>query len=129
MHKKISFVDFEWIQKDVTMHPPVNVLVNFNNFIEKNKKLQNKKLESLLKNAIPIIPISKNFQYHHHILESNTFKTFTINRYQLPLALTFCLIDFKSQRQTFDILIIDLLQPHNNVHLNMHNIYITLSHV
>jgi hypothetical protein len=49
MHKKISFVDFEWIQKDVTMHPPVNVLVNFNDFIEKNKKLQNIKLESLLK--------------------------------------------------------------------------------
>jgi hypothetical protein len=23
--KNISFIDFEWIQKDVTMHPPINV--------------------------------------------------------------------------------------------------------
>jgi hypothetical protein len=111
------------------MHPPINVLVNFNDFIKKNIKLQNIKLEGLLKNVIPIIPISKNFQYHYHILKSNTFKTFTINSYQLPLALTFYLIDFKAQRQTFDNLIIDLWQPHDNVHLNMHNIYVTLSHV
>jgi hypothetical protein len=40
MHKKISFVDFEWIQKDVTMHPPVNVLVNFNDFIQKKASLK-----------------------------------------------------------------------------------------
>jgi hypothetical protein len=39
--KHISFVDFEWIQKDVAMHPHINVLVNFNDFIEKNIKLQN----------------------------------------------------------------------------------------
>jgi len=115
------------IQKDVTVYPPINVLVNFNDFIKKNIKLQNIKLESLLKNVIPIIPISMNFQYHHHILESNTSKTFTINRYQLSIAPTFCLIDFKAQGQTFDNLIIDLWQPLNNVHLNMHNIYITLS--
>jgi hypothetical protein len=43
------------------MHPPINVLVNFNDFIKKNIKLQNIKLEGLLKHVIPIIPISKNF--------------------------------------------------------------------
>jgi hypothetical protein len=78
--KNISLIDLEWIQKDVTMHSPVNVLVNLNDFIEKNIKLQNIKLEGLLKNVIPIIPILRNFQYHHHILELNTSKTFTINR-------------------------------------------------
>ncbi len=109
------------------MHPPVNVLANFNDFIEKNIKLQNIKLEGLPKNVIPIIPISRNFQYHHHILELNTSKTFTINRYQLPIALAFQLTNFKAQGQTFDNLIIDLRQPFDNVHLNMHNIYITLS--
>jgi hypothetical protein len=33
--KNISLTNFEWIQKDVTMHPPINVLANFNDFIEK----------------------------------------------------------------------------------------------
>jgi ATP-dependent exoDNAse (exonuclease V) alpha subunit len=37
--KNISFIDFKWIQKDITMHPPINVLVNFNDFIENNIKL------------------------------------------------------------------------------------------
>jgi hypothetical protein len=63
------------------MHPPINVLVNFNDFIEKYIKLQNIQLEALPKNVIPLIPISSNFQYHHHILDSNTSKTFAINRY------------------------------------------------
>jgi hypothetical protein len=72
------------------MHPPINILVNFNDSIEKNIKLQNIKPKNLLKNVIPIIPISRNFQYHHHILESNTSETFTINRYQLPIAPAFC---------------------------------------
>jgi hypothetical protein len=26
--ENIFFINFEWIQKDVTMHPPINVLVN-----------------------------------------------------------------------------------------------------
>ncbi len=84
------------------MHPPINVLLNFNDFIKKNIKLQNIQLEGLSKNVIQLIPISSNFQYHHHILESNTSKTFTINKYQLPIAPTFCPIDFKAQGQTFD---------------------------
>ncbi len=125
--ENLSFTNSKWIQRDITMHPPINVLVNFNNFIEKNIKLQNIKLEGLLKNVIPIIPISRNFQYHHHILESNTSKTFTINRYQLSIAPTFCLTNFKTQGQTFDNLIIDLQQPLDNVRLNMDNIYVTLS--
>ncbi len=79
------------------MHPPINVLVNFNDFIEKNIKLQKIKLEGLFKNVIPIRFISRNFQYHRHILELNTSKTCTINRYQLPLALAFCLTNFKAQ--------------------------------
>jgi len=37
--KNISFVDFKWIQKDIIMHRPINVLINFNDFIEKNIKL------------------------------------------------------------------------------------------
>jgi hypothetical protein len=71
--KNISFKYSKWILKNITMHPTINVLVNFNDFIiKKNLKLQNLKLEGLPKNVIPIIPISRNFQYHHHILESNT---------------------------------------------------------
>jgi hypothetical protein len=47
--KNISLTSSEWIHKDVTIHPPINVLVNFNGFIGKTIKLQNIKLESLLK--------------------------------------------------------------------------------
>jgi hypothetical protein len=106
--KNISFTNFEWIQKDVTMHPPINILIDFSDFIENNIKLQNIKLEGFPKNIIPIILILNNFQYHHHILESNTSKTFIINRYQLPLAPTFWFKNFKTQGQTFDNLIINL---------------------
>jgi hypothetical protein len=31
----------EWIFKNYTMHPPINVLINFNEFINKHKNLQN----------------------------------------------------------------------------------------
>jgi hypothetical protein len=44
--ENISLIDFEWIQKDVTMHPPINVLVNFNDFIKKNIKLKNASLKT-----------------------------------------------------------------------------------
>jgi len=37
--KNTSFTEPKWIQKDVTMHPPINVLVNFNNFIKKKHKI------------------------------------------------------------------------------------------
>jgi hypothetical protein len=109
------------------MHSLINVLVNFNEFINKHINLQNITLDKLLTNVIPIAPISKNFQYNHYILEPNTSNNFTINRYKLPLAPTFCFTNFKVQKQTFDHLIIDICQPLDNVQLNMHNIYIMLS--
>jgi hypothetical protein len=56
---------------------------------ENNIKLQNIKLKGLFKNVISIITISMSFQYHHHLSESNTSKTFIINRYQLFFALLF----------------------------------------
>jgi hypothetical protein len=73
--ENISLANSKWIHKNITMHSPIDVLVNFNDFIAKNIKLQKIKLEGLPKNVIPIIFISRNFQYHHHILESNTSKT------------------------------------------------------
>jgi hypothetical protein len=45
----------------------------------------------------------------------------------MPIALAFCLTDFKAQGQTFDNLIIELQQLPDNVRLNMHNINVTLS--
>jgi hypothetical protein len=109
------------------MHPPTNAYVDLNEFIKKHDTLQDITLEGLPKNVIPIVLISKTFQCHHQIPQSNTSKTFNINRYQLWLAPIFCLIDFKSQGQTFDHLIINLKQPPNNVLINTHNIYVTLS--
>ncbi len=50
--KNTSFTKPKWIQKDVTMHPPINVLVNFNDFIEKNIKLKNIKLKGFPRNVI-----------------------------------------------------------------------------
>ncbi len=52
-------------------------------------------LEGLPIDVILIIPISK---YYHFIQESNTFKTFNINIYQLLLAFICSLIDFKRSR-------------------------------
>jgi hypothetical protein len=37
------------------------------------------------------------------------------------------LIDFKAQGQAFEHLVINLRQPLDNVQLNMHNTYVTLS--
>jgi hypothetical protein len=65
----------------------------------------------VMKNLYPNLGIVNEI----HIFKSNTSKNFTINKYQLPLAPTFGLIDFKAQGQTFDHLIIDLYQPPNNV--------------
>jgi hypothetical protein len=65
--ENISLTDVEWIQKNIMMHPPINILVNFNNFIEKHVNLQDIILENLPKNVIPIGFISRSFQYHHQI--------------------------------------------------------------
>jgi hypothetical protein len=125
--QNISANKSQWIQGDHSMHPPTNVYVDLNEFIKKHDTLQDITLESLPKNVIPIVLISKTFQYHHQISKSNTTKTFNINRYQLSLALAFCFTNVTSQGQTFDHMIIDLKQPPNNVPINMHNIYVTLS--
>jgi hypothetical protein len=47
------------------MHPPTNVYVDLNEFIEKHDTLQDITLKGLPKNIIPIVPISKTFQHHH----------------------------------------------------------------
>jgi hypothetical protein len=76
------------------MHPPINVLIDFNEFIQKHEMLQDLNLKGLPKNVIPITSITRNCQYHHSIQGSNTLKTFNISCYQLPFIPTFCLIDF-----------------------------------
>jgi hypothetical protein len=65
------------------MRPPINVPIDFNEFIQKHEVLQNINLKGLLKNVISIAPIIRNFQYHHFIQGSNTSKTFDISRCQL----------------------------------------------
>jgi hypothetical protein len=42
---------------------PINILIDFSDFIENNIKLQNIKLEGFPKKIIPIIQILNNFQY------------------------------------------------------------------
>jgi hypothetical protein len=74
--ENISITYVEWVQKNYTMHPPINVLINFNEFINKHKNLQNITFDGLLTNVIPIAPISRNFQYNHYIPKSNTSKNF-----------------------------------------------------
>jgi hypothetical protein len=57
----------EWIQNGFTMHPPINVLVNFNEFVNTHINLQNITFNGLTTNVILIAPISKSFEYHHQI--------------------------------------------------------------
>ncbi len=125
--KNIALRNIEWIWKHITMHPPINILINFNDFIKKTLQFTKHNIWKPPYKCHNNSTISKNFQYHHQILKSNTFKTFTINRYQLPLAQVFCFTNCKAQGQIFDHFIIDLCQPPNNMPLNMHNIYFTLS--
>lgn len=106
--QSILLTKSHWIQHDNLLHPPINVLINFNEFIQKHEMLQNINLKGLPKNVIPIAPIIRNFQYHHSIQGSNTSKTFNISCCQLPLASYFYLTNFKTQGQTFEDLVIDL---------------------
>jgi hypothetical protein len=69
------------IQQDNSMHLPMNVYVDLNEFIEKHDTLQGIALEGLPKNVISIILKYKTFQFHHQISKSNASKTFNINRY------------------------------------------------
>jgi hypothetical protein len=87
--QSILLTKSHWIQHDNLMHPPINVLINFNEFIQKHEMLQNINLKGLLKNVIPIALIIRNFQYHHSIQRSNTSKTFNISCY---ISITTCLI-------------------------------------
>jgi len=77
--QNITLTKSHWIQYDELMHPPVNVFIDFNEVIQYHEILQDITLEGLSKNMILIAPIIKNFQYHHFVQESNTFKTFNIS--------------------------------------------------
>jgi hypothetical protein len=84
------------------MHPPTNILINLNNFVKKHVNLQDIILENL-----PKFHTNRSHIKELPILSPNT----KIKRYQLAIAPTFCLIDFKAQGQTINRLIIDLCQP------------------
>jgi len=45
--KNISLTNVKWIQKDIMMHPPINILVNFNNFIKNMLVDKTRDLENL----------------------------------------------------------------------------------
>jgi hypothetical protein len=47
--ENISFTNLKWIQNDITMHPPINILVNFNDFIENNNNYKTKNYKASLK--------------------------------------------------------------------------------
>jgi hypothetical protein len=83
--QNISLTKSRWIQHDYLMHPPINILIDYNEFIQKHETLQDINIKGLLKNIIPIAPIIRNFQYYHTIQGSNTSKTFNINHCQLTL--------------------------------------------
>jgi hypothetical protein len=65
--KNTSNIDAKWIQKNKIIHFSINVLVIFNEFINKHINLQNITLDKLPTNVISILPISKSFQYNHYI--------------------------------------------------------------
>jgi hypothetical protein len=65
--ENISIIDVKWIQKNKIIHSSINVLVGFNEFIDKLINLQNITLDKLPTNAFPIAPISKSFKYDHYI--------------------------------------------------------------
>lgn len=52
--KNISLTNVKWIKKDVIMCPPINILVNFNEFTKKQISLQNITFKGLSQNVIPI---------------------------------------------------------------------------
>lgn len=49
------------------MYPPIDVFIDFNDFIQKHKMLLDINLKGLFKNVILIAPITRIFQYHHFI--------------------------------------------------------------
>jgi hypothetical protein len=79
--QNILLTKSHWIQHDNLMHPPINVLIDFNEFILKNETLQDINLKGLPKNVKSITPITRNFQYHNSMQGSNISKTFNISHY------------------------------------------------
>jgi hypothetical protein len=65
--QNISINKSQWIQRNHSIHPPTNFYVDLNELIEKHDILQDITLKGLPKNVIPIISISRTFQYHHQI--------------------------------------------------------------
>jgi hypothetical protein len=57
--KNIALTNVEWIQKQITMHPTINILINFNDFIKKHVNLQNITFENLPTNVIPMVLYQK----------------------------------------------------------------------
>jgi hypothetical protein len=106
------------------MHLTTNVIVALYKFIQKCDTLQNITLVGLPKNVILILPISRNYQYHQYIVKSNISKTFNISICHLPFAFTFCHTNSKSNTNFHHHI---LKQSHNNVSIDMHDIYVTLS--
>jgi hypothetical protein len=108
--------------------PPLHVLVDFNSFINDHKSsLNDIMIENLPKNIVPIVPISRSFDYIHEIEGPQYSKKFSIKKRQIPLSPAFCLIDYKGQGETFNNLIVDFSKPPDRNPLTMHNIYVTLS--
>jgi hypothetical protein len=69
---------------------PLHILVNFNSFINNYKSsLNDIIIEGLPKNIVPIIPISRSFDYIHEIKGPQYSKKFSIKRTQFYLALLF----------------------------------------
>jgi hypothetical protein len=46
--ESVSFTKSHWIQHDNLMHPPINILINFNEFKQKYETLQDITLRGLL---------------------------------------------------------------------------------
>jgi len=77
------------------MHPTTNVFVDLNKFIQKHNTLQDITLQGLSKKTHINNTHIKNLLISS-LLESKISKTFNINKYQLLLASTFYLMDFKT---------------------------------
>jgi hypothetical protein len=108
--------------------PPLHILVDFNSFINDHKSsLSNIMIEGLPKNIVPIVPISRSFDYIYEIEGPQYSKKNSIKRRQIPLSPIFCLTDYKEQGETFNNLIVDFSKSPDRNPLTMHNIYVTLS--
>ena len=105
-------------------------MIDLNPFIDDHKtSLNDIMIEGLPKNIVPIVPVSRSFDYIHEIEGPQYSKNFSIKRRQNPLSLAFCIIYYKRQDETFSNLIVDFSKLLDRNPLTMHNIYVTLSHL